>query len=93
MLAGAEAGIALCDDDTKIIPGHGPLSGKTELIAYRDMLRGVRAGIEDEIGRGRSLEQILEAHPTAAFDAVWGGGFVKPDDFVKLVHASLTRAR
>ena len=42
VIHGVEKVLAMIDDDTKIIPGHGPLSNRAELTAYRDMLRGIR---------------------------------------------------
>ena len=42
---------------------------------------------------GHSLAEIVASHPTAEFDARFGGGFMKPDQFVGLVYGSLTKER
>lgn len=77
------------DDNTKIIPGHGPLGDRQALIAYRDMLSTVRGRLKAAIQRGDSLAKIQSDKPTADLDAVWGKGFLKPEQFVAIVHASL----
>jgi len=77
------------DDNTKIIPGHGPLGDRQALIEYRDMLSTVRGRLKAAIQRGDSLAKIQSDKPTADLDAVWGKGFLKPEQFVAIVHASL----
>ena len=73
------------NDDTVVIPGHGPLSNKAELMAYRDMLAGVSEKITALKAEGKSIDEIIAAKPTADFDEAWGGGFINPDKWVKLV--------
>ena len=86
----AATGLAFADDQTRIIPGHGPLSGKADLVAYRDMLVAVRNSVRKLIVQRKSLAQVLAAKPSAAFDATWGNGFMKTPDFVTSVFESLS---
>ena len=89
MIAGADRVLALADDNTKIIPGHGPLSDKKALKRYRDMLAAIHDRIDAMIKAGKSLKEIVAAKPTAEFDAVWGKGFMKPDLFVEIFYRDL----
>jgi len=89
MIAGADRVLALCDDATKIIPGHGPLAGKADLAAYRAMLVGVRDAVTPLVAAGKSLDEVKAAKPTAPWDEKWGGGFIKPDVFVEIAYRSL----
>jgi len=57
------------------------------------MLAAVRDKVKPLVDAGQSLEQVVAARPTAAFDAKWGGGFLKPDQFVGLVYSDLSRGR
>jgi glyoxylase-like metal-dependent hydrolase (beta-lactamase superfamily II) len=91
VIAAANRVLAIVDDDTRIMPGHGPLSNKAELEGYRDMLVGVRAAVAEEIARGRSLDETIAAKPTAAWDAKWGRGFLNPDTFTRIVYTDLSR--
>lgn len=73
------------DDQTVIIPGHGPLSNRKEMIEYRDMLESVSAKIDQLKSEGKTVEEIVAAKPTAELDAKWGNGFMKPDVWVKII--------
>ncbi|MDA0821342.1 MAG: MBL fold metallo-hydrolase [Proteobacteria bacterium] len=92
LIAAANLILAMSNDETKIIPGHGALADKKGLLAYRDMLVAVHRAIADLIVAGSSAEQVVLAKPTAAFDEKWGGGFLKPDTFVNIVYDSIKRA-
>jgi glyoxylase-like metal-dependent hydrolase (beta-lactamase superfamily II) len=85
----AAAALTYANDQTRIIPGHGPLSVKADLVAYRDMLVAVRDKVQKLIAEGKPLAQVLAAKPSAGFDAKWGKGFMKADDFVTTVFESL----
>jgi len=91
MIAAANQILALCDDDTNIIPGHGALADKQSLVEYRDMMKAVRQSISDLIVAGNSDAQIVLAKPTAEFDSKWGSGFLKPNTFVKMIVDSIKR--
>ena len=84
------AGLAFVDEQTRIIPGHGPISAKADLVAYRDMLVAVRDNVKKLIAERKPLAEVLAAKPSATFDAKWGNGFMKADDFVTTVFESLT---
>jgi len=89
MIAAADRVLAEADAGTKIIPGHGPVSGRTELAAYRDMLAGVRDKVRPMVKAGRSLAQVQATRPSAHWDRVWGNAFFKPEQFVAVVFQSL----
>lgn len=50
--------IMLADDQTKIMPGHGNVANKKELMAYKKMLEDLRIKIQTEINNGKSLEEV-----------------------------------
>ena len=68
-----------------MIPGHGRVGGKAEMIKYRDTLVTIRDRIVALKKEGKSLDEIVAAKPTAAYDAKWGKGFVNGEFFTKLV--------
>jgi glyoxylase-like metal-dependent hydrolase (beta-lactamase superfamily II) len=86
MIKAAEANLAMVTDKTIVVPGHGPVGGKTEMIAYRDMLTAIHDRVAALKGEGKSLDEIVAAKPTAAYDAKWGKGFVNGEFFTKLVY-------
>ncbi len=82
---------ALADDNTIIVPGHGPLMNKAELQTYRDALATMTASVETAISEGKTLEQIIAAKPTKDFDETMGKGMIPPDVFVTFLYESLGR--
>ena len=62
MIAAADKVLGMASDKTKIIPGHGPLSNKAELKAYRDMLAAISGRVKKAIAEGKSDEEIGRAH-------------------------------
>jgi cyclase len=91
MIEAVDRVLAKIDEQTKIMPGHGPMTDINGLIDYRDMLRTVSGRIAKMIETGKSRHEIVAARPTDEFDEDWGKGFIKPDQWVELIHASMTK--
>lgn len=89
VIAGVTEVLARIDENTKVIPGHGQLSNKAELTAYRDMLKTLYGRIKALKEQGKSLEEVKAAKPTADYDAQWGGGFLAPEVWVELVYSAI----
>ncbi len=81
--------LAQTDEQTKIVPGHGPVATRSDLQDYRDMLVQVRQRIKALIGAGKTIDEAVAAAPTKDFDAEWGRGYVSPDVFVRMAFTSL----
>jgi glyoxylase-like metal-dependent hydrolase (beta-lactamase superfamily II) len=86
MIRAAEANVARATDKTIVIPGHGPIGNKSQLIEFRDMLVAVRDKVAALKKQGRSLQEAIEAKPTADYDAKWGGFVIKGKNFTALVY-------
>jgi glyoxylase-like metal-dependent hydrolase (beta-lactamase superfamily II) len=54
--------------DTTLIPGHGTLVKKKDLLAYRAMLVDVQAKVKTLRDQGKSLKDVLAANLTAPYD-------------------------
>lgn len=91
MLAAIEAALPLMDQDTQVIPGHGPLSDRTGLLAYQYMMRTMADRIQSMIDQGMTLDEVVAAKPSAQFDPAWGGGFIKPDVWVRMLYEDMAR--
>jgi hypothetical protein len=55
------------------------------------MLVGARGKIKALVDQGKSEDETVAAKPTADYDAQWGGGFMKPEPFVRAAYQSLKR--
>ena len=88
-----EAGLP--DGVLSFVPGHGAVSNRAQLAAYRDMLVAVGRKVRAAVENGEGLEQVQARHPTAEFDAQFSrpGVDVSPDDFVRNVYEDFTRRK
>jgi len=84
-----DAILALCDDETVIVPGHGPLADRADLKTYRGVLAGFRDAIAPLKAAGMSLEEAQAAGATAEIDALWGDKMFPPDLFTSMVYLTL----
>jgi glyoxylase-like metal-dependent hydrolase (beta-lactamase superfamily II) len=83
----ADANLTAATARTVIIPGHGPpVSNRSELKDYRDMLVAIRENFATLKKQGRSLADTIAAKPTAAYDARWGQFLIDPAFFTQLVY-------
>ena len=79
-------------EQTKIVPGHGPVAMRANLQEYRDMLVQVRQRVKDFIAAGKTMDEVVTAAPTKDFDARWASGYVTPEVFTKMIFSSLADA-
>ena len=89
MVAAVDKALAIGNDATKYIPGHGPLASKADLQAYRTMLATIGDRIRTQVRAGAKLEDVVAAKPTADFDEAWGEGFLPPARFIEMVYKNL----
>lgn len=84
--------LAVADDNTKIIPGHGPLGDKAELKQYRSILITLRDRMRKLMDEGKTLEEIKALKPNAAdYDETLGKGFLSPDRFLEILYSVMDK--
>jgi glyoxylase-like metal-dependent hydrolase (beta-lactamase superfamily II) len=71
---------------TIIVPGHGPVGDRSQLLEYRDMLVTIRKNVAALKKQGLSLAQIVARRPTAQFDVKYGDFVIDPSFFTLLVY-------
>lgn len=89
MIAAVDAYIALSNDATKVVPGHGPVSSKAQLVEYRTMLVTARDRMAKLIAEGKSLDDVYAAKPYADFDAKFSANEQMAKNFMRVVYSSL----
>ncbi len=87
MINFCKAVLAAIDEDTTVIPGHGPIATYETLQAYIAMLDLMRWRIGAMVADGKTLEEVVAAKPTADFDEKFGD----PTNFVNRAYTSLVR--
>ena len=93
MVASIETVLSRADAGTVIVPGHGPLSDRAELQAYRDMLVAVGSRVRELIEQGRGVDEVLADRPTASYDERYALGGVSAERFVRTLYADLSGRR
>jgi cyclase len=63
MIRAADQLIAVTNEHTRIVPGHGPVSTRSDLAATREFLVAIRDRIRGLLARGQNREQIVAADP------------------------------
>ncbi len=71
---------------TIVVPGHGPIGNRADLIEFRDMLVAIREKVASLKRQGMTVFEVIAAKPTAAFDAKWGQFLITPSAFTGLVY-------
>jgi len=89
-IVAAEAGLALANDGTVIIPGHGPIAHRADLVRYRDMLVDLRSRVGQGIAAGRTLEAIKAERHADGYGPP--DGFISPDALIETIYRSLRAA-
>jgi glyoxylase-like metal-dependent hydrolase (beta-lactamase superfamily II) len=82
----AEANLAKVTDKTIVIPGHGAVGDKADLILFRDVIAEIREKVSGLKKQGKSLEEVVAAKPSARTDEEWGQSFMNPGRFLALVY-------
>ncbi len=81
--------LMLIDDDTKIIPGHGTVTDRQTLVAYRDMLDIIRLRVKKAKTGGSSLEDIQKMSFTAEWDEEFGQGFINGAALIEAIYQTV----
>lgn len=71
--------------NTKIIPGHGEISDRMDVMNFRDMIIKIAAEVESMVDEGWSYEQVADAEPTSAYNDRYGD----PDRFLRALYTEL----
>lgn len=77
--------VAVAGPNTKIIPGHGVVSGRADVMGFRDMVLDVAAKVAAMVERDMSFNDVAAADPTAPYNARYGD----PERFLRAVYAEL----
>jgi cyclase len=93
MIDGLGLVIGLAGPNTKIVPGHGPVVSRAEVMANRDMILAVRDRVAQLIAQGKTQDEVLAANPTADYDARVPNSKETTQRFVTQVYAELKPAK
>lgn len=90
-ISALEQAATLMNADTIVIPGHGPLSRKTDIEATIAMLTTVRTRITALIDEGLNEDEAVARKPLADLEAQWAWQFINGERLTRAAYQSLTR--
>jgi cyclase len=88
MLEGLGVTIGMAGPNTKIIPGHGPMVHRADVIAHRDMILAIRDKVAAMVKEGKTVDEVLAAKPTSDYDNIPSGPATS-ERFVRQLYAEL----
>jgi cyclase len=91
LLESIEMFITLSGPNTKVVPGHGPVTDRAALVFHREVIVTVRDRIAKAIAEGKSLEDVRALKPTADFEQRVGGPPNFITQFVDTLYAELKK--
>jgi glyoxylase-like metal-dependent hydrolase (beta-lactamase superfamily II) len=92
LIRAADAYLKVSNDNTKIVPGHGTLAKKADLVAWREMLVTSRDRIQKLFNEGKSEQEVVAAKPLADLDAKWAANEQQAQNWTRMVYNSFKRS-
>lgn len=89
-LENIESILSRIPDDVKIIPGHGPVAGKQDLLNYYRMLRETIGLVTSQMEAGKSLEEIKNKGIQPEWSG-WAWAEVSPESYIEIIYKSYSR--
>ena len=93
MVEGLGRTIGLAGPNTKIIPGHGDTVNRDAVAMQRDIMLAVRDNVAKLVAQGKTVEEVLAAKPTAAFDAKVPQAAMTSERFIRQVYTEVKAGR
>jgi glyoxylase-like metal-dependent hydrolase (beta-lactamase superfamily II) len=88
-IAAQQTILAMADEQTKIIPGHGPLTDREGLSADISMLTGARQKVAALVEQGMGEEEIVAANPLSDYHETYNWGFISTERMTRTLVADL----
>ena len=87
-----EAFLALANEDTRVMTGHGALAKKSDIAEYNAMLKTARERVEKLFKEGKTESEVVAARPLNDLDAKWAANDEAAVNFLKMVYNSFKRS-
>jgi len=86
MIDGVDKLLSITNENSKIIPGHGDLAKKQDVVQYGQMLVTIRDRVQNAMNDGKTFDQVVEMDPTKGY-----AGGMDAKTFIKTVYDSLKK--
>jgi cyclase len=92
LIRAVDAYLKVSNDNTKIVPGHGSLAKKADLVAWHEMLVTSRDRVQKLVDEGQSEQQVLAEKPLADLDKKWAANDQQAQNWLRMVYNSFKRS-
>jgi len=92
MIAANEIYLKVANDQTRIVPGHGGLATRADVVEFHKMLVTARDRIQKLVDEGKTEEEVIAMKPLADLDATWANSEQQAKDYTKMVYNSFKRS-
>jgi cyclase len=91
VIAAVDRMLALADEGTRVIPGHGKVTDRAGLESYRQLLAVTSARMRELVQAGRTLDEVLAAKPFADHDAQLAWAFITAERYIRILYRDAAR--
>ncbi|MEQ9425285.1 MAG: MBL fold metallo-hydrolase [Cyclobacteriaceae bacterium] len=91
MIDHLEQVLNMIDNETKVIPGHGELATKSDIVTFKNVISDIRDSVAAAVEQGDGLDEILSSGITEKYDEQWQGDFIKAKDFITFTYEDLIK--
>ena len=84
--------IEMSDAQTRIIPGHGPMASREDLLRTVDMLTSAQAAVAELVAQGMSLQEVQRVDPLAAYHQRYSWFFINGARFTEILYSDAARS-
>lgn len=89
-IAAQQRMLAVANDTTRIIPGHGPLASKADLQVALNMLIDAKNRVQVLVDQGMSQDEVLAENPLADYGETWSWGFISTEIMTQTLYRALS---
>lgn len=88
LISNVTMALAMLDEETIIIPGHGEVSNKSDLESYKNVLVTLREGVKKAKSEGKTLEETQNLGLSKDWDTTHGTGFINAKRIIEFIYKS-----
>ena len=91
VIAAVDRMLALADAGTRVIPGHGKVTDRAGLEAYRQLLVATSGRMRDLVKAGKTQDEVLAAKPFADYDGQLAWAFITVERYIQILYRDAAR--
>ena len=91
VIAAVDRMLALADAGTRVIPGHGKVTDRAGLEAYRQLLVITSGRMRELVQGGKTQDEVLAAKPFADYDGQLAWAFITVERYIQILYRDAAR--